>query len=960
MPAKPRHRGDFQVAVICALQLEADAVEGLFDHFWDDGGARYGKAQGDPNAYRFGTIGDHNVVLVYMPGMGKGHASSVSASFRSSFDRIRLAIIVGICGAVPTATEHGIYLGDVIIGDEIVGYDHGRRYPTGLEMRTDTISKANAEVQAFIRKVGTRRGSEKLLLGARRHFALLQDCDQNYTRPSQDRLFHPDYHHKHHKPSRCRRCSKDKACKKAQEATCESLGCDPSKLIARSRGLPSNPKQPTQANHQDFNVHIGRIASGDCVMKSAEERDRIVALEHVLAFEMEGSGICNNLPCIVVKGASDYADSHKDKVWQNFAAGTAAACMKALLEEWTASDYSYPLPVPIQDLSNSSRHEDGPTRVDTPFLQNSNGLNGKVQPHFDACSYESPACGSCIRTEYGQTGNELTLVSVFPKIDAAFQFAQECIKQYRKQLPRDINVKTTLRTQRVVFSSNVHTMVTDASKLFDIGPDIIKDPHHPIWNDTLTAQGLINHLGPSYSVCLEVGLAIQAKLQDLALMATTVSSNTFAVSQRAALQPFKDALEDLKSLIGVFASFVVPRGEARHLDTPPTQKEMKIPLEFGHFRTVQEAARNLYNVLGVACNSHAAHDADLSLQPTLGGTSSQVRFDLAIHGPKNIKENNSPRTIWVNVESIMEPIEKSTRYDLHSSSPEASTFKRYREVYRGPLAETLKTPKRVRFHTALPGPPVPDLTAEVLRAIPDLYLQRNLCTIVERLSRQRPLKSGDCIGQLGATQSSRHLLYMGNRKASTPISLSQLLLLSSGDSTNSLGLYERVRLSKHLATAVLYYHATPWLDRPWGIDAVPYMSTSINAVGSSTDSTSVSSEYDRIIRNSVLFGLGIMLLELAYQAPIRDLQKPIDLTRGQTPAFADYFTAHRLAEGSNSKISQTFKNIVRKCLHCDFGHDSDFKSPALQKAFYRDVIGELERLESVFRELQLGESETHS
>jgi hypothetical protein len=39
----------------------------------------------------------------------------------------------------------------------------------------------------------------------------------------------------------------------------------------------------------------------------------------------------NSLPCLVIRGVCDYADSHKNKQWQAYAAGTAAAYAKELL-----------------------------------------------------------------------------------------------------------------------------------------------------------------------------------------------------------------------------------------------------------------------------------------------------------------------------------------------------------------------------------------------------------------------------------------------------------------------------------------------------------------------------------------------------------------------------------------------------------------------------------------------------
>ncbi|KAF3798540.1 hypothetical protein GCG54_00015244 [Colletotrichum gloeosporioides] len=51
----------------------------------------------------------------------------------------------------------------------------------------------------------------------------------------------------------------------------------------------------------------------------------------VLCFEMEAAGLMTEFPCIVIRGISDYADSHKNDDWQYYAAATAAACTKELL-----------------------------------------------------------------------------------------------------------------------------------------------------------------------------------------------------------------------------------------------------------------------------------------------------------------------------------------------------------------------------------------------------------------------------------------------------------------------------------------------------------------------------------------------------------------------------------------------------------------------------------------------------
>lgn len=42
-------------------------------------------------------------------------------------------------------------------------------------------------------------------------------------------------------------------------------------------------------------------------------------------------GLMDTFPCLVIRGICDYADSHKNKIWQPYAAATAAAYTKDFL-----------------------------------------------------------------------------------------------------------------------------------------------------------------------------------------------------------------------------------------------------------------------------------------------------------------------------------------------------------------------------------------------------------------------------------------------------------------------------------------------------------------------------------------------------------------------------------------------------------------------------------------------------
>lgn len=335
---RPRTRDEFEIAIICALPLEADAMEVLFDENYDTLGQIYRKLPGDANSYTTGRIGLHNIVLCYMPGMGKGSAASVASSLRVSYTGIKLALVVGICGGVPFPSRSTpIVLGDVIISDSVIEYDFGRQYPDGFRRKSDlkdTLGRPNREIRTFLAGLKTRRMRNKVQERIPQYLEELQKHTQSewcYPGITEDVLFEISYRHKHHQRTLTANClcahgtcSTDTVCDKALKSDCQELGCE-GKHVHRDRLSAGSPSPA---------VHIGTIASADTVMKSGEHRDKLAEMEGIIGLEMEGAGVWDNIPCVIIKGVCDYADSHKNKTWQHYAAATAASCTKTFLDYW--------------------------------------------------------------------------------------------------------------------------------------------------------------------------------------------------------------------------------------------------------------------------------------------------------------------------------------------------------------------------------------------------------------------------------------------------------------------------------------------------------------------------------------------------------------------------------------------------------------------------------------------------
>ncbi|KAL3462753.1 nucleoside phosphorylase domain-containing protein [Aspergillus heterothallicus] len=315
---------NFRRAIICALPREFDAVEALFDEHYDNLPTK--KQHGDPNFYRTGRIGTDYIVLTCLAEMGKGSAASAASALRISFPNIDFALVVGICGGVPFPTENTeLILGDVIVSHQVVKFDFGRQYPDRFEQKgsvIETLDRSHRDIRCLLSGLRTRREQERFQDLHVEYLRTLEDQDPIWGYPGvdRDRLSAPACQHIAFGGSNTIK-------------ECDINGCLREQLITRLRLNAQEKPRPL--------VHIGPMATGDTVMKSAEHRDHLARKFGIVAFEMEGGGVCDTLSCLVIKGACDYADSHKNKVWQDYAAASAAACAKALLHYITESKAEY-------------------------------------------------------------------------------------------------------------------------------------------------------------------------------------------------------------------------------------------------------------------------------------------------------------------------------------------------------------------------------------------------------------------------------------------------------------------------------------------------------------------------------------------------------------------------------------------------------------------------------------------
>ena len=140
----PLSHEDYTVGWICALPVEMAAAKLMLDAIHPS----LPRLPNDQNTYILGNIGEHNVVIASLPSGSYGNtsATSVRMGLLSSFHTIRIGLMVGISGGVPSGYAD-IRLGDIVVSQPsdtsggIVQYDLSKVLSGGQFTRTGMLNR---------------------------------------------------------------------------------------------------------------------------------------------------------------------------------------------------------------------------------------------------------------------------------------------------------------------------------------------------------------------------------------------------------------------------------------------------------------------------------------------------------------------------------------------------------------------------------------------------------------------------------------------------------------------------------------------------------------------------------------------------------------------------------------------------------------------------------------------------
>lgn len=229
--------------------------------------------------------------------MGKSKASVIGANALHSFPNIEHIIMVGIAGGCPNPGDLSthIRLGDIVVSAAEAGvleYDFVKNTDV-VEIRRSpqptSVWLNSAMTNMITEAIAGERPWERWI------DKLIADLGRAYERPDaiKDILY--------------------------EDGVAVDHPADPDRQ-------PGRPK-----------IFQGLIGSADILQKNAGDRDRLRDEFKVRAIEMEASGLqtaawAQGKQIYVVRGICDYCDKHKNDDWQNYAAASAAAVARVLIE----------------------------------------------------------------------------------------------------------------------------------------------------------------------------------------------------------------------------------------------------------------------------------------------------------------------------------------------------------------------------------------------------------------------------------------------------------------------------------------------------------------------------------------------------------------------------------------------------------------------------------------------------
>ena len=393
------------------------------------------------------------------------------------------------------------------------------------------------------------------------------------------------------------------------------------------------------------------------------------------------------------------------------------------------------------------------------------------------------------------------------------------------------------------------------------------------------------------------------------------------------------------------------------------------PASHGHYDCVRRASLVLFKSISAAwtCHTHKTHSVRISLKrddlgPTIEAHDRLMRFEVLVEASHS--HEFYPICIdSTSCKSCACPTDEKVR--IVNQSTTRTTFERDRGIVSYIPSPNFDSPTRSnrigRYSSSATSPYLP-------RMAHDLNMEVDLCGYLQ-MSCAR-IESTDvvgcpCLGFLATGNDFRYRFSYrprGGLSMNGTHSLASILELASKE-YRTIPIEDRLRTASSLASGVLHFHATPWIRRNWSSKDIhfanvnetdtecalgePFMQTELNKKRG--DDTSPDTTDSNATRSALLLSLGVVLIEIAFVAPLSGLQMREDVTRDLPQRERYILNLMRLGDTVSRELGSRYAQVVRTCLHAYSGNFDDLGRVQFEELMSEKIVLELDKCLSIVK-----------
>ena len=536
------------------------------------------------------------------------------------------------------------------------------------------------------------------------------------------------------------------------------------------------------------------------------------------------------------------------------------------------------------------------------------------------------------------------------------------------------DVVLKIRIQKVVFDNGCKPLLVTAARSRQDVENMIENPNHPIWKDTMAHQKLDTVMGRFAPLCLKALQRFQENLIQVKMRSDTrrPSWKTRRKHLPLANRPTCGTIEEYCKLVqsvrncnDIFCTLVwqvapCPSGYRSSMslgieDLGCSDAIRPAQASYAHVGCIQRASRTLYETLSSVWKyrGHETYSLNMSLKFEYAKAGAIVRdeafqFNVAVTsalfcGPYRLVVNAAHQDFCVYPADDENQSSKQIYAEIRGARPAAPTkASNFSELDHGTVAHEAGILRSGAF-----------MRPESLHIEkPNLSAEEDICNWLRKSSISiKPKDRTEC-PYLGSMDARNNLPC---QKQSSH-SLDDVLMRANKEH-RTLPLEHRLRLAFFLANSVLHYHTTPWLGQAWSSKDIhffdmdscegcalgePFLQTQLNidpADGPVYEVETLSAT------RSCLLSLGLVLIELAFSAPWRKLHLQENITDDLLEWERNLLNLMRLSDTVSRELGSRYAKVVQTCLFqgCEAKKVHGLCEAELDEVIFEDIVRELDR-----------------